>query len=112
MADDKVESPPRQVNGVAPWDGKLTLRKEVIANGDPVMELVFREPTGGDIERVGNPLTVGMYEANPKIHFDTAVMTQMMAHLAGVPPSTIRSFHPRDWENGAWMLAHFFMPDR
>jgi hypothetical protein len=38
-------------------------------------------------------------------------MTLMMAHLAGVPPSTIRGLHPKDWNNGAWMLANFFMPD-
>jgi tail assembly chaperone E/41/14-like protein len=104
-----------KVNGTPvptpPWDGKLSLRKPVIANGETVVEIRFREPSGGDIERIGNPLTVGMYENNPKIHFESQTMTLMMAHLAGVPPSTIRSLHPKDWNNGAWMLANFFMPD-
>jgi Phage tail assembly chaperone proteins, E, or 41 or 14 len=110
MADEKVngEAAPPVMNG---WDGKLVLRKEVIANGDTVKEIVFREPTAGDIERVGNPITVGIYENNPKIHFDTQAMTAMMAHLASVPPSTIRQMHPKDWNNAAWKLANFFMPD-
>jgi hypothetical protein len=109
-----AESKPPKTNGAtaAPaWDGKLKLRKPVIANGESVLEIVFREPSGGDIERIGNPLTVGMYENNPKIHFESQTMTLMMAHLAGVPPSTIRGLHPKDWNNGAWMLANFFMPD-
>jgi hypothetical protein len=100
-----------QVNGVPAWDGKLTLRKRVMANGEDTNELTFREPTAGDIERVGNPVLVGMYENTPKIHFDSQIMTQMMARLASVPPSTIRSMHPKDWNNGAWLLANFFMPD-
>jgi hypothetical protein len=87
------------------------LRKPVTANGETVMEITFREPTGGDIERIGNPITVGLYENQPKMHFEAQTMTLMMAHLAGVPPSTIRSLHPKDWENGAWKLANFFMPD-
>jgi hypothetical protein len=93
------------------WDGLLSLRKEVIAHGETVMEIRFREPTAGDIERIGNPITVALYENNPKMHFEAQTMTMMMAHLASVPPSTIRQMHPRDWNNGAWKLANFFMPD-
>ena len=107
--NDKIKEKP--VNGAASWDGILKLRKNVIANGESVAELKFREPTGGDIERIGNPITVGLYENNPKIHFEGQTMTMMMAHLAGVPPSTIRAMHPKDWNNGAWYLANFFMPD-
>jgi len=93
------------------WDGVLHLRKSVIANGEPVMEIKFREPSGGDIERIGNPVTFTFSENQPRVHMESGTMTQMMAHLAGVPPSTIRQLHPRDWENGAWMLAGFFTPD-
>ena len=102
---------PKTVNGVQAWDGKLMLRKQIIANGEPVMEITFREPTAGDIERVGNPVTVALYENNPKMHFESQTMTMMMAHLANVPPSTIRQMHPRDWNNAAWKLASFFTPD-
>lgn len=107
----EIEAATQQANGVAVFDGKLKLRKKVVANGEEVMEIVFREPTAADIERIGNPVLVGMYENVPKIHFDSAIMTQMMSRLAAVPPSTIRGMHPKDWNNGAWLLANFFMPD-
>jgi len=102
---------PKTNGATLAWDGTLVLRKAVVANGETVMQLKFREPTGGDIERIGNPVTMGVFEQQPKVHFESAIMTQMMAHLAGVPPSTIRSMHPRDWTTGAWMLVNFFIPD-
>jgi len=126
MADDNDKNGPTEVNGAPingaavapakddgplPWNGKVDLRKPIIANGDTVSEIVFREPTAGDIEVVGNPVTIGLYENSPKMHFETQTMSMMMARLAGVPPSTIRQMHPKDWENAAWKLANFFMPD-
>jgi hypothetical protein len=111
-----AQSAPKEAskgNGAAaPWIGVLPLRKKVIANGEEVEEIKFREPTGGDIERIGSPIVLSMFEAQPKPVYDSSVMTMMMAHLAGVPPSTIRAMDPRDWQNGAMMLFHFFVPDR
>lgn len=91
----------------------IKLRKPVIANGDEVNELTFREPTAGDIERCGNPVLADFLSSEtPKISYDAKSMTTMMAALAAVPPSTIRQMHPKDWENGALMLAYrFFTPD-
>lgn len=94
------------------WTGKLPLRKKIVANGEDVDELTFREPTGGDIERIGCPIVLSVFEAQPKPVYDGAVMTMMMAHLAVVPPSAIRQMDPRDWQNGAMMLFHFFVPDQ
>lgn len=90
-----------------PWIGKLPLRRPVDAHGEKLSELTFREPTGGDIEICGNPLTV----APDGMKFDTAAMGAMMSQLALVPPSTIKKLHPKDWMNGAFMIAHFFTPD-
>jgi hypothetical protein len=95
------------------WIGRLPLRKPVVANENRnCTELTFREPTGGDIETVGCPIILSVFEAQPKPVFDGPIMTGMMAQLAGVPPSTIRQMDPRDWQNGAMMLFHFFVPDR
>ena len=116
MADVQMtteEAQPQKGNGAAvPWSGKLPLRKKVIANGEEVEELTFREPTGGDIERIGCPIVLSIFESQPKPVYDASVMTMMMAHLAVVPPSTIRQLDPRDWQNAAMMLFHFFVPDR
>ena len=97
---------------IEPWNGVLPLRKNVIANGEEVDQLKFREPTGGDIERIGNPIILSIFEAVPKPTYDAPIMAAMMAHLAGVPPSTIRQLDSRDWQNGALMLFGFFVPDR
>lgn len=107
--EEKVEAP--KVNG-ASSPIAIKLRKSVIANGDEVNELTFREPTAADIERVGNPINIDMLSGDmPKITFEAKSMTQMMALLATVPPSTIRQMHPKDWNTAAWSLANFFMPD-
>jgi len=91
-----------------PWMGTLKLRKKVRAFDQMVDEIKFREPTGGDIEDIGNPIVI----SGGQLKFDAPVMTQMMSHLGAVPPSTIRALHPRDWTNGGYMLATFFMPDQ
>lgn len=109
MADNEQETP--KANGVSS-PLVVALRKPIIANGDEVNELKFREPTAADIERVGNPVNIDMLSGDtPKLTFDAKAMTAMMSVLAAVPPSTIRQMHPRDWNSAAWTLASFFMPD-
>lgn len=90
----------------------VTLTKAVPSgDGTEVKELKFREPTGGDIERCGQPLLIDMLSGEtPKISFDTKAMSAMMAVLAAVPPSTIRHMNAADWNTAAWSLARFFMP--
>lgn len=106
-----VDEEKPKVNGAAS-PIVVKLRKPVIANGDEVSELAFREPTGGDIERVGNPVNIDIISADtPKITFEAKAMTQMMALLAAVPPSTVRQMHPKDWNSAAWALANFFTPE-
>jgi hypothetical protein len=111
--EEKVEAP--KTNGAAS-PIVIKLRKSVIANGDEVTELSFREPTGGDIEAVGNPVIIDQLSniisgEQPRTTFDTKSMTLMMARLAMVPPSTIRQVHPKDWNTIAWNLANFFTPE-
>ena len=107
MSDEKEEV---KING-ATSPIIVKLRKSVIANGDEVNELSFREPTAADIERAGgNPVNI-VEGSNARVVFDTAAMTQMMSLLAAVPPSTIRQMNTKDWNNVAWKLAHFFTPD-
>src|SRR5436190_21933363 len=107
MADEAE----KKVNG-ATSPTVVALRKSVIANGDEVMSLSFREPTAGDIEACGNPVNIDVFSGeNPKITFDAKAMTAMLARLAMVPPSTIRNMPPRDWNTAAWNVASFFMPE-
>lgn len=107
MAEEAAEPKPAPVEPIT-----IKLRKSVIANGEDVKEIKFREPTAGDIEQVGNPVLIDMMSGDvPKVTFDAKAMTQMMSRLAAVPPSTIRQMHPRDWNTAAWSLTSFFMPE-
>src|SRR6516162_5552805 len=108
MAEEgKKPEAPKALNGAT----IVTLRKPVIANGEEVKELSFREPTAGDIDRAGNPVLLDMCSDPPKITFDAKAMTAMMAALATVRPSTIKQMHPKDWNTAALQLAGFFMPE-
>ena len=113
QAPPEAQQPTKGNGAAAPWNGKLPLRKKVQdGEGNLVDELTFREPTGWDIERIGCPIVLSVFESQPKPIYDGAIMTSMMAHLATVPMSSIRHMDPRDWQNGAMMLFHFFVPDR
>ncbi|HWJ72594.1 MAG TPA: phage tail assembly protein [Kaistia sp.] len=94
-------------------DGKIhvPLSKAIPAHGEDIKELAFREPTGGDITRCGNPVKFNLASADPEPSFDEVKMTAMMAALAGVPPSSIAVLTSRDWMTCAWMLSDFFAPD-
>jgi hypothetical protein len=102
----------KKTNGAAATEiMTVTLRKPIMAHGDEISELKFREPTAGDIEKCGNPVNLDFQGDSPKMTFDSKAMSAMMSLLAAVPPSTIRQMHPRDWNSAAWNLASFFMPD-
>lgn len=109
--DTKTQEAKPELGRANPQPFTISLRKPVIANGEETSVLSFREPTGSDIEAVGNPVNMDFSHDPPKVSFDSRAMTQMMARLATVPPSTIRKMHPRDWNTAAWNLAGFFMPD-
>ncbi len=115
MSDETELSPKTDVkaNGVVS-PIVIKLRKSIIANGDEVNELTFREPTAGDIERVGsNPVNIEQVgeTSKLKVTFDAKAMSQMMSILAAVPPSSIKQMHPKDWNTAAWELTNFFMPE-
>src|SRR5262245_53069182 len=108
---DEQKTETKTANGVPSTDIVVILRKPVQAHGDEVKELRFREPNAGDIEICGNPVNLDFAEGRPKMTFNEKAMSRMMSQLATVPPSTIKQMHTKDWENAAWELASFFMPD-
>ena len=111
MADEKTETP--HVNGNDANELVVRLGKPLIAHGDEVTELRFREPTAADIEACGSPVTIDfLNQAEPKMVYETKAMFAMMSRLAAVPPSTIKSMRTKDWEYAALALAHrFFIPE-
>lgn len=86
------------------------LSRPIQAHGNEIHVLRWREPTGGDIERAGNPVKLDFSGERPSIGFDEKKMSAMMSVLAAVPPSSIRQLTAKDWNAIAWALFRFFTP--
>jgi len=85
------------------------LHKSVRNNkGEFVKELTFREPTGGDINRYGNPCHVN--QEGEVIILDKKMIT-MMAALSGILQPFLENMDPRDYNSCAYRLRGFFLPD-
>jgi hypothetical protein len=99
-------------NGAGTWPLIMKLRKPVIANGEEVNELKFREPTPADVESCGDPVTWDLFNGleQPVPIYNVKAMSAMMSRLAAVPPSTIKALHIKDWEFAKYMLTGPFAP--
>ena len=92
------------------WPIKVKLLHKAIRNNknEEVRELVFREPTGGDINRYGNPCRI---DSTGEVHIDERKMTLIMAGLTGILSPLLERMDPRDWNSCAYRLRGFFLPD-
>jgi hypothetical protein len=87
-----------------------TLSKPIQAHGEEVRRLTWREPTGADIERAGNPIIVDFFGEKPSLTFNEKKMSAMISALCQIPPSSVRQLTAGDWNAIAWKLVRFFMP--
>lgn len=78
------------------------------SKNETIHELTFREPTGGDINRYGNPVRINQ---DGDVIIDERKMTMMISTLAGVLLPFIEALDPRDWNSCAYRLRGFFLPD-
>ena len=99
--------PPRPVET---WPVRVKLIHKPIRNnnGQEIHEMVFREPTGGDINRCGNPCRI---DQNGDVVIDERKMHLIMANLSGILSPLLDTLHPRDWNSCAYRLRNFFLPD-
>jgi hypothetical protein len=117
VADEAVPEPAAPappdaapVEDVETWPVKVKLLHRPIRNhkNDEVRELLFREPTGADINRYGNPCRIS---ADFEVVIDERKMTAIMSSLAGVLTPEIERLDPRDWNSCAYRLRRFFLPE-
>jgi len=96
--------------GKESWPVTVRLRRPIVGmkKDELLHELVFREPTGRDINTCGNPVRI---DSNGEIQVDEKKMTQMMGQLSGVLPPLLSSMHPVDWNSCYYRLRPFFLPD-
>src|SRR5262245_53044000 len=86
------------------------LTRPIQAHGETITTLTWREPTGGDIERAGNPIALeGLGTGMPRLTFDERKMSAMISHLAAIPPTSVRALTARDWNAIAMKVFRFFM---
>jgi Phage tail assembly chaperone proteins, E, or 41 or 14 len=101
--DDVTRKTPQETKA-AGLGFRFKLSAPVMAHGEEVTELTFREPTGADIVNDGNPIRWDMT-------INEAVMEKHMSTLATVPPSTIKQLKAKDWQIIAFELGgRFFLP--
>jgi Phage tail assembly chaperone proteins, E, or 41 or 14 len=85
---------------------------------EPVRELVFREPSAGDIVRAGgNPCRIEVVEMSGGLAtfqpiIDDKKMMLLMAVLTGIPDPFLQKMDPRDYNSAAHRLRRFFLPEQ
>jgi hypothetical protein len=92
------------------WPIRVKLLHKPVRNnqGELVHELVFREPTGGDINRYGIPCRINV---DGEVVIDEQKMMRMIAALSGILPPFLDAMDPRDWSSCAYRLRSFFLPE-
>ena len=105
-----AEQPPQYEPPTESWPVVVKLLHKPVRNNknELVHELTFREPTGGEINRYGNPVRID--QAGDAI-IDERKMTLIMAALSGVLSPLLDRMDPRDWNSCAYRLRNFFLPD-
>ena len=85
---------------------------------DTISELVFREPTAGDIMRSGgNPVRVEVAQitGNEVVYnfiIDDTKMIKLMANLSGVLEPFLQRMDSRDYNSCAHRLRRFFIAEQ
>jgi Phage tail assembly chaperone proteins, E, or 41 or 14 len=92
------------------WPIRVRLLHRAIRDnkGEEVRELSFREPSGADINRYGNPVRINQ---EGDVVIDERKMTLIMAALTGILSPLLERMDPRDWNSCAYRLRGFFLPD-
>lgn len=88
----------------------IALEQPIQYLGDRISEIAIREPTAGDILRVGNPVKFDPF-ADRHTEFDERKAFAMLSRLSGLPvEGTLDRMLPNDAVNAMWALARFFIP--
>jgi len=106
MADDKQKAE----DGIIRFD--FPLKTPINVFGEMVSVLKWREPSGADLIKVGNPVIAYPGTVPLKIEHDMVKVAAMMARLTDAPSSSIERVDPEDLIKFAWTITGFFLPGR
>lgn len=112
-AEPAPTSEPERRPDELPSEVTVELGRPIKSHFSPTTtSLTFREPTALDIDHVGNPVTMDFGRGWPPMPLvDAKKMTQMLARLANVAPSSILQMSARDWSTCSLAIQIFFLPD-
>jgi hypothetical protein len=110
VIDNQLPPPQEASPPLETWPIRVKLLHKPVRNnhGELVHELVFREPTGGDINRYGNPCRINV---DGEVVIDEQKMMRLIAALSGILPPFLDAMDPRDWNSCAYRLRSFFLPE-
>jgi hypothetical protein len=91
-------------------DITVDLLKPVMAHGETIKQMKFREPTGNDMMQFGERWPVHIDWQSGDVTPNPVVMAQVMSVLAAVPPSTIKTMNGIDFTTCAYAVQGFFVP--
>lgn len=107
-ADDDAEQSVSELSNAWPITVRLLYKPLRNMTGEEITQLTFREPTGADINRIGNPVR---FNADGDTIIDDRRMMLVMANLSGVLSPILERMDPRDYNSCAYRLRSFFLPD-
>lgn len=76
-----------------------------MAHGNEITEFELREPTGGDVIDLGQPMNIN---ADESFNFRMDVVAKYVTRLGKIPASTVRELTPSDLMACAVTVAGFF----
>ena len=87
-----------------------TLSKPFPYMGEELLEISLREPTSGDLMRIGHPVKYDLRFSPPDLSFDDEKSFKMIAALAGMSVAPLEKLSPGDAISLQWAMAKFFIP--
>ena len=84
----------------------LTLAQPIMAHGEALTSIALRRPTPADARAVkALPYVMG----DGSVGLNTEAVTQYLARLAGIPPSSVDQLDIADFNELGWAVANFFL---
>lgn len=88
---------------------KIALTKPITAHGEEITELELREPTGEDVMSLGYPYLIIIGDGDTQaIELRPKVVGRYVSKLAGIPPSSLNTVSPADFNVLTGVVMGFF----
>lgn len=85
----------------------LELINPIVAHGETLTELKFRELTTEDVITCGQPFPIPTTDTDEiDVNFQTT--KKYIVRLAGIPESSVKAMSPGDFIKASYMVAGFF----